>query len=361
MRLGNHPRVLHVCPELPTPECPGSMAPAARQIDSLQGSGVQTQVIDMRGIPKLKYLQAIPRIRRMAREVDIIHSHFGYCGWLSWMATFAMNNRPRLVMSFMGDDLLGTPRADGSLEWPSRVQAWINKHFAKRFTKVIVKSDEMAAKILPCRSTVIANGVEMGTFRPLPKDESRRQLNLPLNRCLVLFPGNPKNPRKGHALARQVIELTSKQLNQPIDLIPLWDIDPQDVAVYMNACDAMLMMSLIEGSPNVVKEALACNVPVIAVTVGDVSQMLDGVAGCSVHPREPERIGAALAKQLQDKTPCNGRQVLLERGLDLDGVAQRVLSVYSQAIGNVTSQLAHSKTIESVAVLVVVSTSSFLN
>ena len=167
IRMNHTLSVLHVCPELPRADNPGSMAPAARQIDSLRDIGVKTEVIDMQGIPKLKYLQAIPRIRRVARNVDVIHAHFGYCGWLVWIATRFMRSRPRLVMSFMGDDLLGTPRADGSLEWPSRVQARINKSFANRFDQVIVKSKEMAGVIAPCASTVIANGVDTETFKPI--------------------------------------------------------------------------------------------------------------------------------------------------------------------------------------------------
>lgn len=325
------PRVLHVCPELPTQDCPGSMAPAARQIDSLSKLGVQTQVIDMRGIPKLKYLIAIPKIRRAAREVDVIHSHFGYCGWLSRLSTLAMRSRPRLVMSFMGDDLLGTPKADGTLEWPSRVQAWINKHFARRFDQVIVKSQEMAGKIAPCDCTVIANGVDMDTFKPMSSTEARSRLNLPTGRKLVLFPGNPENPRKGHLLATAAVEVAARDLGEPIDLVPLWNIDPADVAVYMNACDVMLMVSLIEGSPNVVKEALSCDVPVIGVEVGDVPQMLDGISGCSVCPRDPDVIGRALVQQLQNPVTCDGRQVLLERGLDLESVARSVRSIYDAA------------------------------
>lgn len=326
-------RVLHVCPELPTKQCPGSMAPAARQIESLTDLGVQTRVIDMRGIPKVKYLQAIPRIRRIARKVDLIHSHFGYCGWLVWLSTIAMRDRPALVMSFMGDDLLGTPRADGTLEWPSRVQARINRWFAWRFTRVIVKSDEMACRIQPRESTVIANGVDLETFCPMSKTQTRKRLGLPLDRHLVLFPGNPGNPRKGHPLAQASVQAASEALGDSIDLVPLWNIDPAEVAVYMNACDAMLMVSLIEGSPNVVKEALACNLPVIGVNVGDVQQMLDGVSGCSVHPRDHQRLAAALVCQFRDPVPCDGRDHLISRGLDLPGVAERVLVVYQESLG----------------------------
>ena len=321
-------RVLHVCPELPSADKPGSMAPAARQIESLSNLGIKTRIVDMRGIPKLKYLLAIPKIRKIAREVDVIHAHFGYCGWLAWISTRFMKTRPTIVMSFMGDDLLGTPKADGSLEWPSRVQAWINRRFARRMDSVIVKSAEMAGKISNCPSHVIPNGVDISTFRPLSKHDARSQLNWEQSGRYVLFPGNPENPRKGYALARAAVDIAQKRISGTIELVPLWNVVPDDVALYMNACDLMLMVSLIEGSPNVVKEAMACNLNVIGVEVGDVPQLLDGVSGCSVCARDPEEIGGKIAEQLTLPQPCNGREALESRGLSLDSVARQIRNIY---------------------------------
>jgi glycosyltransferase involved in cell wall biosynthesis len=325
-------RVLHVCPELPSADKPGSMAPAARQIESLSNLGITTRIVDMRGIPKLKYLLAIPKIRKLAREVDVIHAHFGYCGWLAWISTRLMKNRPAIVMSFMGDDLLGTPKADGSLEWPSRVQAWINRRFARRMDSVIVKSEEMAGKISSCPSQVIPNGVDMNTFRPISKQEARSRLNWESSGRYVLFPGNPENPRKGYALARAAVDFAQEKIGERIELVPLWNVVPDDVALYMNACDVMLMVSLIEGSPNVVKEAMACNLNVIGVEVGDVPQLLSNVSGCCVCARDSEEIGGKLAEQLTAPVACSGREALESRGLSLDSVARQIRNIYLSAV-----------------------------
>ena len=348
IRLNQDLRVLHVCPELPREDCPGSMAPAARQIESLRELGVATHAVDMRGIPKLKYLIAIPKIRRLAQDVDIVHSHYGYCGWLTWIATRLMRSRPKLVMSFMGDDLLGTPRADGSLEWPSRIQKRINKSFARVFDQVIVKSQEMADLIVPCKSRVVANGVNMETFRPILREEARQHLGFSTDCKIVLFPGNPENPRKGHPLAKAAVEVAKELLGEKIELVPLWNVEPDDVAIYMNACDVMLMMSFIEGSPNVVKEALSCDVPVIGVQVGDVPEMLSGINGCTVCDRDPKLIGGALAESLQSSVMCNGREILTKRGLDLASVADRVLSVYESALGRTRDEYRSSVEVESI-------------
>ena len=159
-----------------------------------------------------------------------------------------------------------------------------NKVLAWRVTQVIVKSQQMANVIAPAPSTVIPNGVDVNTFRPMDREAARKELHLPSELKCVLFPGNPQDPRKGHKLATAAIEVASRRFGQRIELLPLWGVQPQQVAVYMNACDAMVMTSLLEGSPNVVKEAMACNAPVIGVPVGDVEQLLDGVQGCEICP-----------------------------------------------------------------------------
>ena len=157
-------------------------------------------------------------------------------------------------------------------------------------------------------------------------------MNLPVDGHLILFPGNPENPRKGHSLAKGAVTSASERLGEPMELVPLWNVEPDDVAHYMNACDAMLMTSLIEGSPNVVKEAMACDLPVIGVTVGDVPELLAGVDGCSHCPRDAAVMGEHLASLLSDRPTCKGREGLLHRGLDLANVARRVASIYHLAI-----------------------------
>lgn len=327
-------RVLMICPELPSEESPGSMAPAARQIRSIQDLGIETEIVDMRGVPKLKYVQLLPRIRRLARGVDLIHAHFGYCGWLAKLAPLGCRPAKPVVMSFMGDDLLGTPyNSRGDLELFSRWMVRWNKLLPRRVKQVIVKSHEMANVIAPAPCTVIPNGVDTDVFCLQAPVEARQRLGLNPRANLVLFPGDPGNPRKGHGLAKAAVAHAAELMGQEIELIPLWGIQPDRVADYMNACSAMLMTSLIEGSPNVVKEAMACNLPVLGVPVGDVHEMLAGVTGCTLCARDATEMGFHLARTLERGGRSNGRQILFDRKLDLNSVAVRVASVYSRALG----------------------------
>ena len=333
-------RVLFICPELPSPASPGSMAPAARQIESLRDAGIEIDVVDMRGIPKLKYIQLLPLICRLAKQVDIIHAHYGYCGWLARIALLFTPRKP-LVMSFMGDDLLGTPiNPEGDLSWFSERMISLNIRLAGLVDCVIVKSQEMAAVVDPVNARVIPNGVDIESFHPMDQNVSRQAIGLPPDDKCVLFPGNPDNPRKGHALARAAILVAERELGEPIKLLPLWGVEPSKVVVTMTACDAMLMTSLIEGSPNVVKEAMACEVPVISVPVGDAEQLLHGVSGCHVCPRDAETMGKQLARTLLSPG-CEGRNAIIARGLDLQSVARQIVTEYKKVLGELTEVAAH--------------------
>ena len=127
-------RVLAITPKLPKDREPGSNAPLLRQIESLRERGVEVEIIDMAGIPMLKYLLAIPKMYNRLRHVDIVHGHFGFCGWLGRLQF----SKP-LVISFMGDDLLGEPTESGGLTRFSRFMVQANKRLAPLAQRVIVK------------------------------------------------------------------------------------------------------------------------------------------------------------------------------------------------------------------------------
>lgn len=320
-------RVLVLSPRLPTPERPGSMAPALRQIESLRKLGLEMIVQDMRGLPVLKYGPAIPRMRSMLKDVDLVHAHFGYCGWIG-----RMQSRKPLIVSFMGDDLLGTPGKTGKVTWFSRLMVQFNRWLALRCDEVIVKSQEMADVICPAKCHVIANGVDTNLFRPIDPLEARQRLGLKREQLYVLFPGDPSNPRKGFALAESARQEAEKRMGRSVETLVLWGKDPDDVPYCMNACNAMWMTSLIEGSPNVVKEAMACNIPVMGVDVGDVAGLLRGVAGYAVCQRDAAELGAALANTLTQTVAVGGREAILNLGLGIENVAERVLGIYRQAV-----------------------------
>src|SRR2546429_4407551 len=191
---------------------------------------------------------------------------------------------------------------------------------------------ELQKRFLPrsARAHVIPSGLDFSVFRPMARDEARRQLGLPLDRHLVLFVGNPSVPRKRYALACQAIEVVNRSL--PTKLVVAWGMWHKDIPVFMNACDALVFTSMQEGSPNAVKEALACDLPVVSVPVGDVAQRIGGVAGCELCPDEkPESIAAALERVLRRGIRAAGRAAVQD--LDERRLAQQVIDVYRSVLG----------------------------
>jgi glycosyltransferase involved in cell wall biosynthesis len=312
-----------VTPQLPRPGRPGTLAPTVRQIESIRALGIDVQVLEVRGVRRLKYLQRLPDLRSLAASVDLIHAHFGYCGWLAR----SQRSRP-VVVSFMGDDLLGTPDMTGRTSAFSRCVVQADRWLARAVDAVIVKSAAMASVIAPVKAHVIPNGVDLNTFRPIDQRAAKAHLELADHKRYVLFPGWPEEPRKAFPLARAVVEETSRRLGEPLELLPLRRVEADAVPLYMNACDAMVLTSYLEGSPNVVKEAMACDLPIVSVPVGDVAELLTGVDASAICPRDVAALSAALANVLRRAERTNGRAAVEKKQLDLMSVALKVVDVY---------------------------------
>ncbi len=320
-------RVLIVTTPLPTPTHPNTMAPLARQIKSLRKLGIVMEVLEVRGDAGFKYLKLWPKFHALASDVDLIHAHFGYCGWLA-----RLQAKKPLVISFMGSDLLGALRRDGSIKPLSKVVARMNRLFARTVDSVIVKSQEMADMVKPVHAHVVPNGVDVDDFRPMDPLKAKAALGWDVGKRYILFPGNPRNPRKAFPLAEATTAIASEQLGEALELVVLDRVDAKQVPLYMNACEAMIMASYIEGSPNVVKEALACNLPTVSVPVGDVAELLADVDGCKVCPRDADALGTQLAEFLRSGQRCAGRAALKRKKLDLESVSLRIKTIYEDVL-----------------------------
>jgi glycosyltransferase involved in cell wall biosynthesis len=319
-------RVLMVSHVLPTSENPGTMAPTSRQIESLRKLGVEIEILELKGRRKFKYIPVLPKLLSKVKRVDLVHAHFGYCGWIARIQW----QRP-VIVSFMGDDLLGSPDEFGHIILLSMVVVHINRWLARHVRAVIVKSSEMAKVVEPVQAHVVPNGVDLELFRPIPREDALETLGWNKDQDYALFSGNPDNPRKGYELAAVAVAWARPHLKRPLTLVPLRNVPPEQAPLYMNACGALLMTSYIEGSPNVVKEAMACNLPIVSVNVGDVTEMLAGVTNSAICSRDPAQVGEALERLLGCQS--NGRDVLVARGLDLESTARRILGIYEQALG----------------------------
>lgn len=148
----------------------------------------------------------------------------------------------------------------------------------------------------------------------------------------ALFVGNPALPHKRFALARAAVAHAAQRSAFALELIPLAGRPQDEIVRYMQAADLLLMTSSQEGSPNVVKEAMAAGLAVVAVDIGDTGERLAGVRGCRIAASDrPEDVGAAIADVLGSDEPRDGRRAV--EPLRLEAVAARIVSIYEQVLG----------------------------
>src|SRR5206468_9338121 len=146
----------------------------------------------------------------------------------------------------------------------------------------------------------------------------------------VLFVGEPAEARKRYDLANRAVQRVAPSLRAR--LVVAWKVPHAQIPDYMAACDALVFTSSQEGSPNAVKEALACNLPVVSVPVGDVAERLNGIEGCELCADDrPETIAAALERVLRRGGRAAGRKAV--KHLDERLTSQQVIEVYRSALG----------------------------
>lgn len=322
-------RVLFITNMWPDEQRPYYGSFIASQAGSLAGVGVAVDLLYVRGyLGNRAYLEALWRLPRAARRerYDLIHIHYGHTA----AAGIGIRHRP-LVISFCGGDLLGEPREDG-LTRKSRIEVAVFRQVARAATATITKSEEME-RALPAslrpRNHVLPNGVDLERFAPRPRGEARAALGWEGEGKVILFIGDPDDPRKNVALARAAAEIVCRE-DPEARLHVAWGVGADSVPTLMNAADCLVFPSRSEGSPNVIKEAMACALPIVSTPVGDVVERLDGVAGCYVREPSPEAFADGLARALGDGAAPAARGAV--ESLGIGRVAGRLTEIYDGAI-----------------------------
>ena len=299
----------------------------ARQADFLRKEGIDVDLFPFRAERRpSNYLAAWREVQRRLRHgsYDLVHAQFGQSG------ITALPKRVPLVVTFRGDDLEGIIGENGRYIPAGWLLRMLSRTVSRRADAAIVVSEHMKRHLPPTVGAhVIPSGIDLDLFRPEPQQLARSRLGLATDRKLVLFVGNPDLARKRFALAQRAVDIVNHSL--PAELIPGWGRPHGEIASLMNACDALVFTSMQEGSPNAVKEALACNLPVVSVAVGDVALRLKGIAGCELCPDDrAESIASALERVLRRGTRSESRVTVQD--LDERLLTGRLIDIYRSVL-----------------------------
>jgi glycosyltransferase involved in cell wall biosynthesis len=154
-------------------------------------------------------------------------------------------------------------------------------------------------------------------------------LGLPIDKKLVIWAGDHSRPEKRFDIVQAAVGLAQKG-DPSIELVLVSGLPHDAVPVYMNASDVLLLVSDGEGSPMVVKEAMACNLPVVSVPVGDVSEVIGGTEGCYLCSQDPHDVAEKLRLVLNQPRRTNGREMIkhMKQGV----VAQQIVNLYEEVL-----------------------------
>jgi len=184
---------------------------------------------------------------------------------------------------------------------------------------------------------VIPCGVDLERFRRTDRARARQELGLPLTGKVVLFPFNPERRVKRYDLASGAVRLLcARGLNASI--LPVWAVPNERMPLYYSAADVMVLCSDTEGSPTSVKEALACDLPVVSTDVGDVRSLIIGIEGTQMCEQNVASLAVGLGRALErnERIAFQGRSAMTR--FDQARTVQALVQVYRTVVDRSSSR-----------------------
>ena len=283
-----------------------------QQVEALRSAGQIVDVLHIQGHKStLRYITAALEVFARTRRTsyDIVHAHYG----LSGVPALFRLNAPLVVTVHGSDALRGI------------IQPVVTRFVCMFADAVIVVSKEIQTiipgQIIPC-------GIDLKRFRPGDRAAARARLGLPTDRRFVLFPYDRSRKVKRYELAAAAI---AHLQDETVECLSVSGISNEEMPWYYQSADALLLCSESEGSPTSVKEALACNIPIVSTNVGDVAEVLKDIAGCELCEPVAESLAAGLRRVLYREGQSFQSRAAV-RKYDHKQVANAILTVYNGVI-----------------------------
>ena len=273
--------------------------------------------IDGKNKGKLAYLKSIFALYNIIKKgkYDIIHIHYG----LSGLFLLFYKPKSKIFMTLHGGDI--------QKEQGKKIQIFLAKKILKKVNKVFVLNDNMVKvvssiginyEILPC-------GVNQTFFN------SSGKIEILSNSKLILFPGDSERKVKNYPLFEETLNLLNERAFYTYKYECIHNLSRKEVRDLMLRADCLLMTSISEGSPQVVKEALSCGLRVISVPVGDVNQIIDNIKACYISKNHDAKELALLVEaSLKEDSSKIREQFLVKGTYDNESICNRIIKNYMQ-------------------------------
>ena len=297
----------------------GKMSPfVVEQMEALRKEGCEVDTYGVVGHGVLGYLKNLPALKEKIKEYkpDIVHAHYGLSGLLATLQRVVP-----VVVTYHGSDI----HSRGILLELSR--AAMKRAAYNVFVTEKLKQIAVYKKGNCC---VQACGLNLDEFMVISRQEARNELGWKVGQKKVLFSSSFDRTVKNAPLAKAVLELVPEA-----ELVELKGFNRHQVQLAMNAADCLLLTSLNEGSPTVIKEAMAVGTPIVSVDVGDVSDVTVGTTGCFISKSyNADELAGLIRKALAFEGKTNGRERIIELGLSNDLIAKRLMGIYNLIIAD---------------------------
>ncbi len=330
-------KVLVVSNMYPTSKHPFYGIFVREQVESLKAEGICVDVFFINGKEsRLNYFTSIIGLCKKLRSAhyDIIHAHHTYCIYTLLIARMLVRNKSSLILTFHEGEVYEPWKlfVDGNDFIKNLVHLkWLKKIALNKVDVVITVDENLIQKLgFKGKVVVLPCGVDLNLFQPKDKISCREKIGFPVDKKIIFFPTSPqRNGQKGYGIVEESLKFISRK---DVTLVTGGNISHEDMPYYMSAADVVVQLSKYEASPMVIKEVMACNIPVVSTEVGDVRKVFGNSDGCYICQRNPQDVAKKIEEALQFNAETKGRNRLFEMVLGLNQISGQILQIYEQLI-----------------------------
>jgi len=293
------------------------------QGESLKRKGIHIDYFTIKGKGLKGYLRNIIKLKKFISEFnpDIVHTHYSLSGWVSLFAGAKKQN----ILSLMGNDTFGEGK--GTIQsCILKFQLFLIQFF---FKIIIVKSNNLKESLWRKKNVfIVPNGVNFDKFKLVNKHGTRKELGLPNDKKIILFSGKQDDPNKNLELVKNSISYLD---TKDFVIITPYPVKHTEIPKYLNACDILVFPSIKEGSPNLIKEALACNTKIVATPSGDILERVYGIESVWISEFNEKDFAKKMDLALNFTNPVNSRD-LVRNELDENKIADTIIDLYNKLL-----------------------------